>query len=105
VFGCVYFPMAFTAVAMADSVVAVNPLVVIPSIMKVLGQYLLTVVVLGLILLIRWLLFRLLETILPIPLLPTVITSLLGLYLLVVEMRILGLLYRTNKDRLGWYTV
>jgi pSer/pThr/pTyr-binding forkhead associated (FHA) protein len=105
VFGCVYFPMAFTAVAMADSVVAVNPLVVIPSIMKVLGQYLLTVVVLALILLIRWLLFRLLETILPIPLLPTIITSLLGLYLLVVEMRILGLLYRTNKDRLGWYTV
>ena len=101
--GCIYFPMAFTAVAMADSIVAVNPLVVIPSIMRVLGQYLLTVVVLAVILLVRWLLFRLLGIILPIPLLPTIITSLLGLYLLVVEMRILGLLYRNNKDRLGWY--
>jgi hypothetical protein len=74
----------------------------IPSIMKVLGQYLLTVVVLAVVLLVRWLLHRLLGTFLPIPLLPTIITSLIGLYLLVVEMRILGLLYRNNKDRLGW---
>jgi len=102
-FGCVYFPMAFTAVAMTDSVLAVNPMVIIPSIMKVLRQYVLTVVVLAAILLARWLLHRLLERILPIPLLPTIITSLIGLYLLVVEMRILGLLYRSNKDRLGWY--
>ncbi len=101
--GCVYFPMAFTAVAMSDSILAINPMVVIPSIMKVLGQYVLTVVVLALILLARWLLYRLLEKILPVPLLPTIITSLIGLYLLVVEMRILGLLYRSNKDRLGWY--
>ena len=102
-FGCVYFPMAFTAVAMTDSVLAVNPMVIIPSIMKVLRQYVLTVVVLAAILLARWLLHRLLDRILPIPLLPTIITSLIGLYLLVVEMRILGLLYRSNKDRLGWY--
>jgi hypothetical protein len=102
-FGCVYFPMAFTAVAMSDSMLAISPLVVVPSIMKVLGQYVLTVVVLALILLARWLLFHLLEKILPVPLLPTIITSLIGLYLLVVEMRILGLLYRNNKDRLGWF--
>jgi hypothetical protein len=102
-FGCVYFPMAFTAVAMSDSMLAISPLVVVPSIMKVLGQYVLTVVVLALILLARWLLFHLLEKILPVPLLPTIITSLIGLYLLVVEVRILGLMYRNNKDRLGWY--
>jgi hypothetical protein len=104
VFSCVYFPMAFTAVAISDSILAINPMVVIPSIMKVLGQYLLTVVVLAVILLVRWLLQGLLEKYLPIPLVPTIITSLIGLYLLVVEMRILGLLYRNNKDRLGWYT-
>lgn len=101
-FGCLYFPMAFTAVAMCDSIVAVNPLVVIPSIIKVLRHYLLTLVVLAAILLVRWFLHRLLATILPVPLLPTIITSLIGLYLLVVEMRILGLLYRNNKDKLGW---
>ncbi len=101
--GCVYFPMAFTAVAMCDSVVAVNPLVVVPSIMKVLRQYLLTVLVLAAILLVRWLFHRLLATLLPIPLVPAIIASLIGLYLLVVEMRILGLLYRNNKDELGWF--
>jgi hypothetical protein len=26
-----------------------------------------------------------------------------GLYLLTVDMRILGLLYLANKDRLGWF--
>lgn len=103
VFSCVYFPMAFMAVAMGDSIAAVNPMVVVPSIMKVLGQYLLTVVVLAVVLLVRWLLKSLLVTVLPIPLVPTIITSLIGLYLLVVEMRILGLLYRNNKDRLGWF--
>lgn len=100
--GCVYFPMAFTAVAMSDSIFGVNPMVVIPSIMRVLGQYVLTVVVLAAILLVRWLWHRFLESMLPIPLVPTIITSLIGLYLLVVEMRILGLLYRNNKDTLGW---
>jgi len=71
--------------------------------MKMLRQYVLTVVVLAVILLARWLLHRLLEKFLPVPLLPTIITSLIGLYLLVVEMRILGLLYRSNKDKLGWF--
>ncbi|TAK94568.1 MAG: FHA domain-containing protein, partial [Verrucomicrobia bacterium] len=35
VLGCLYFPMAFLAVAMKDSVAAANPLVVIPAILKV----------------------------------------------------------------------
>jgi len=94
--------MAFTAVAMGDSIVAVNPLVIVPSIIRVLRQYLLTVVVLAVIFGVRWLLRQFLATVLPVPLLPTIITSLIGLYLLVVEMRILGLLYRNNQDELGW---
>ena len=101
-FGCFYFPMAFTAVAMCDSVVAVNPLVVIPSILKVFREYVLTVIVLAVILVVRWLLQRYLAHILPVPLVPTIITSLIGLYLMVVEMRILGLLYRHKKDELAW---
>jgi hypothetical protein len=102
--GCVYFPMAFTAVAMYDSITAVNPLLIIPSIAKVLREYVLTVVVLAIILVIRWLLKNYLAAVLPVPLLPTIISSLLGLYLLIVEMRILGLLYRNKKYELGWFT-
>ena len=102
--GCVYFPMAFMAVAMFDSIGAVNPLLIIPSIAKVLKEYVLTVVVLGIILVLRWLVGNHLGAILPVPLLPTIISSLLGLYLLIVEMRILGLLYRNKKYELGWFT-
>jgi hypothetical protein len=101
--GCAYFPMAFMAVAMFDSIGAINPLLVIPSILKVLKTYLLTVAMLAVILVLRWLLNNHLASLLPVPLLPTLLTSLLGLYLLVVEMRILGLLYRHKKAELGWF--
>ena len=104
VLGCVYFPMAFMAVAMFDSVVALNPLLIIPSIAKVLKEYLLTVVMLSFILLLRWLLNGHLKTLLPVPLLPTILLSLIQLYLMIVEMRILGLLYRNKKYELGWFT-
>lgn len=103
VLGCVYFPMAFMGVAMFDSVTALNPLLIIPSIIKVLKEYILTVFMLAFILLLRWLLNSHLKTILPIPLLPTIIFSLIQLYLMIVEMRILGLLYRNKKQELGWF--
>ena len=35
--GCLYFPMAFLVVAMKDNVMACNPLVVVPSILRVPG--------------------------------------------------------------------
>ena len=35
VLGCLYFPMAFLAVAMKDTVLAANPLVVVPAMLKV----------------------------------------------------------------------
>ena len=79
-------------------------MLIIPSIAKVLREYVLTVVVLAIILVIRWLLKNYLAAVLPVPLLPTIISSLLGLYLLIVEMRILGLLYRNKKYELGWFT-
>jgi len=104
ILGCVYFPMAFMGVAMFDSVTALNPLLIIPSIIKVLKEYILIVFMLAFILLLRWLLNSQLKTILPIPLLPTIIFSLIQLYLMIVEMRILGLLYRNKKYELGWFT-
>ncbi|HLZ53876.1 MAG TPA: FHA domain-containing protein [Verrucomicrobiae bacterium] len=103
VFGCLYFPMAFMAVAMFDSVGAVNPLLIIPTILKIPVEYLVTVGIFAVILLVRWLSTTFLPDLLPVPLLPSLLSSLLGLYLLVVEMRILGLLYWTKKDDLGWF--
>jgi hypothetical protein len=49
VLGCLYFPMAFLAVAMKDTVLAANPLVVVPAMLKVpLGYLVTTIVVIGL---------------------------------------------------------
>jgi hypothetical protein len=102
-YGCVCFPMAFLAVSVFDSVAAVNPLLVIPSILRIPLQYLLTVLLLGGVLALRWAGESFLGNLLPFPILASVIFGFAGLYLLTVEMRILGLLYLANKDRLGWF--
>jgi hypothetical protein len=38
-----------------------------------------------------------------IPILPTVISTFVSLYGITVEMRLLGLLYYTNKAKLAWF--
>src|ERR1041385_8794149 len=55
ILGCLYFPMAFLAVAMKDSVMAANPLVVIPAIFKVPIEYFVTSILLTGVFGIRWL--------------------------------------------------
>jgi len=116
VLGCLYFPMAFLAVAMKDSALAANPLVVIPAILKVPLGYLLTaMIVIGIFALrqlgsaaagaaagegyhtrdmsVMFMTFGL-----------RAVLSLVNVYLLTVSMRILGLLYVTNKHKLGWFS-
>jgi hypothetical protein len=102
-FGCGYFPMAFLAVSMFDSVGAVNPLLVVPAIVRIPLHYLVTVLLLGGVLAARWAGGYLLPMVLPVPIVPTLVAGLIGLYLLTVEMRILGLLYLTHKEELGWF--
>ncbi len=113
--GCLYFPMAFLAVAMLDRVAAANPLQVIPSIFKVPLEYLVAIVALAGVLGIRALgdvtLLMLFPKGLATRSIPKLLEmfaaqafwSLVSLYLLTVGMRILGLLYVTKKDKLGWY--
>jgi hypothetical protein len=114
-FGCLYFPMAFLSVAMLDSVAAANPLQVIPSIFKVPIEYLVAVIALAGVLGIRALGDFVLVELFPRGLTTHSIAKLLemfaaqafwslaSLYLLTVGMRILGTLYLTRKDKLGWY--
>jgi hypothetical protein len=104
IFGCIYFPMSFTAVAMFDSLGALNPLLIIPSMFKFFAAYLLTVVLLFAVLVLIWAGNSVLQAVLPVPILPAAIAEFLGLYVLTVEMRILGLLYWTKKDELGWFS-
>jgi hypothetical protein len=115
VLGCLYFPMAFLAVAMKDTALAANPLIVIPAIVKVpLGYLVATIVVIGVFALRLFgnfatyfvkaqtystrdmsVLFESFAL--------RALWSLASVYLLTVAMRTLGLLYATNKQKFGWY--
>ncbi len=101
--GCVYFPMAFTVVAMADSVAALNPLVVIPSILRLPLDYSLCVVLLAGLFLLDKFGTVLLGAIIPVPLVPGLVSGFVGLYLLCVMLRLMGVLYFVHKDDLGWF--
>ncbi|MDB6122264.1 MAG: domain containing protein, partial [Pedosphaera sp.] len=102
--GCIYFPMAFLAVAMFDSWTAINPLVVIPAIAKVPVHYMVAFIFLAIVVVVRWAGDAVLPLIIPVPVIPTVISSFIGLYFLTVNCRILGILYYCNKPKLGWFS-
>jgi hypothetical protein len=114
--GCFYFPMAFLAVAMKDNALAANPLIVIPSIFKVPLEYLiaafLVLTMLGIrfagTMAIAWATGETRATkdmsMLFIAFGVRACFTLINVYLLTVSMRILGLLYRTKKQELGWFS-
>ena len=113
--GCLYFPMAFLVVAMKDNVMACNPLVVVPSILRVPSQYIVTVIMFAAIFAFQQIgnfvssmagstvftttSMSVMFTALAIK----IVWSLVKVYLLTVNMRIMGLLYLTQKEKLGWY--
>jgi hypothetical protein len=112
----IYFPMAFLAVAMKDSVAAANPLVVIPSIMKAPVQYMITAMLLLAVFGIRRLGGILSSGAGSVSMTTKDMSvfflsigfkglwALVNVYLLTVTMRILGLFYNSSKDKLGWFS-
>lgn len=100
--GAIYFPMAFLGVAMFDSVAAVNPLLVVPSILKVPLEYVVTLLLFGAVFAVRWAGNQAMPMVMP-KLVAAIISGFVGLYLLTVQVRILGLLYRSRKSALGWF--
>ena len=97
--GLLYFPMGLLAVALFNRVLALNPLLVIVSILKVPKEYLVACVIL---------LFVYGASLLSkaisgyIPFFGQLLGWFLSLYFLMIEMRILGLIYYVNKKRLRW---
>jgi hypothetical protein len=114
IFGALYLPMAMLAVAMKDNVMAANPLIVVPSICRVPLEYLVTAVLVGAIAGARWVGDFLTSSMAGESMMGTSVTKMLllfglraiwaffGVYLLTVMIRILGLLYLTKRERLGW---
>lgn len=114
IIGCIYFPMAFLALNILDSVTAVNPLVIVPSILRVPGEYLITLIILAAVLVMRWLGDIMIAMLFPqgfstksMAELFTMVAlwafwAIMKSYLLTVNMRVLGELYVAKKERLGW---
>jgi hypothetical protein len=115
IFGAVYFPMALLAVAMKDSPLAVNPLVVLPAIFKAPLEYIVTTILMGAILFAYNQGENIISAIFPRGLTTHNMAKMFGflgawafwyffqLYLLAVNMRILGLLYLSKKRKFGWF--
>jgi len=100
--GIVYFPMALLAVAMHDSILAVNPLVVIPAMLKVPLEYLVVLIVMAAAAAARVTGAVLLPRLMDAPGLTTLLSMVLTLYLLTVVMRLLGLMYYAKREKLHW---
>jgi hypothetical protein len=96
-----YFPMALLAVGVTDRFLALSPHIVVPSILRVLAPYLVACLVLATLAGLRFGMAWGLDFV-PIPIVPSIIDGFVSLYFLIVEMRILGLLFRSYRHRLGW---
>ena len=115
ILGCLYCPMAILAIAMKDSVLAGNPLVVFPAILRMPLEYLVAALVLLAVYGIAELGGRLQDDAsmdimrtknmskLFIALGIQAIVAFMMIYLLAASMRILGLLYLSKKSRFGWF--
>lgn len=112
--GLIYFPMAFLAVAVLDTVIAANPLVVMGSMLRVPLEYLATLALVGGLVGVGVLGDAVMEAVFPHGLVTRSMVNLfafialkaswdiVGVYLILVIVRILGLLYSTRRGRLGW---
>jgi len=113
-FALLFYPMAFLAVAIHDAVTAANPLLVVPSILKVPGKYLAALVFLALSLGVQICGGIAVNHFFPEGMTThdmgefvAMIGSLaflafLSFYLLIVGVHLLGLLFVTSKEELGW---
>jgi hypothetical protein len=100
--GFLYLPMALLGVAMSDSLSSLNPLFVLVSICKVPLQYLIACLLLVVIIALKWVIEVGMVKIIPMFAIRYLISAPLLLYFLIVEMRVLGLMYFWNRRKLGW---
>jgi len=104
-FGLFYLPMSLLAVALFDSLVAMNPLVILRAIFRTFGGHLVACIMLALTVGVWFIFDRYVNPRIRIPHLASGLYGLALLYVLLVELRIIGLIYCANERRLGWFVV
>jgi len=98
--GVLYFPMGLLAVAVYDSLAGLNPLIVFIAIAKTPVQYLLALLGLAVAVALSMWIAAMATEYLPIG--SGLIITMTSLYFTAVEMRILGVLYNSNSEKLQW---
>jgi hypothetical protein len=98
--GLLYLPMGLTAVAIFNTAAALNPAVVGGSIFRIPLQYLAAC---GVLLVAVGARMGFAYAFASMPILGAVVNGLVAFYLLTVEMRVLGLLYHANSEKLDWF--
>lgn len=99
IYACLYFPMAVLAAQAFGNLTAALPHVVFPGILKALPGYLLAVGALVLALFVSGLVEEFTSEI---PYVGWFITGAITLYGMMFQGRLIGLIYRDKKEKLGW---
>lgn len=93
-------PMMLLSVSMHDSFRGLNPIVLAPAYVRVFPSYLLALVILAVAVWVEgWLKARLIDLSIWVGL---IVGQTVSLYMLMVEARVLGLLYRCHRHKLRW---
>jgi hypothetical protein len=97
---CLLLPMALLRVAMFQTLSALNPWGIVQSIFRVPTPYMVACILLGCLIYARIVLG---VAFLFVPYVGGFLETLFAFYLVIVEMRILGLIYWAYQDRLHWF--
>jgi len=98
--GIAYFPMAMLAVVLLNSMTAMSPNLVIPSIWRAGALYWLAVLLLIGLYYFESVLMGIFGGVF---ILSTVISCFLGMYVLMTNARIIGLLFRERQEEINWF--
>lgn len=98
--GSFYYPIALLSMSLFHSVPALNPALLLPAAFKIFSDYLVATGLFLIIVLVKWVCALYLKGIF---LIGPFIDNFLMLYLVILQMRILGLMYFANKEKLAWF--
>jgi hypothetical protein len=98
-FGCLYFPMAILAIVLFGNLSGALPNIVIPALFRCMPGYLLVVGVLVLVFIISSVAEDFADRVF---LVGWFLSAAISLYFLMVQARLIGLLYIRHQERIGW---
>ena len=101
VFGCLYMPMSLITLALYESLAGLNPVLIVGSIIRTVPSYpLVCGILVGAMALSSWTAVFANGLV---PVIGPLVGWALSLYFLLLEMHVLGKLYQTHEERLGWF--